>query len=131
MIHRDVLTCREALAVHRDHDDWLWTLVYDLKGSCPGLGLALDFTLGSLVIGILRIPVPLRGRGHGPRILRRVLAEADARGFAVVCTPTGEYGSDRELLVRALTRAGFRPSPGDPTGHTMRRPPATPTDADR
>jgi GNAT superfamily N-acetyltransferase len=103
---------------------WLDQLVRDLKGSLPGMVLlSLDMTVdGALAIGILRVPFDSRGAGHGPRILRTILAAADERGLDVVCTPTGEYGANRDVLVRALGRAGFAPSPHDPSGHTMRRP---------
>lgn len=108
-------------------DGWLWALIYEMKASCPGLTLSLHPVPGGVALRILRVPVHLRGRGHAPRIMRRILAETDARGLAVVCTPTSEYGANRAALVRALTRAGFRDSPADSTEHTMRRPPAGPT----
>lgn len=101
---------------------WLDDLVYDLKVTCPGMLLALDATPdGALAVGILRIPLDQRGAGHAPRIFRAILSAADERGLDVVCTPTGEYGTDRDRLVRVLRRAGFDHCPGDLSGHTMRR----------
>lgn len=104
--------------------DWVEQLVRDLKGSLPGMVLlSLDITDdGVLAIGVLRVPFDARAGWHGPRMLLAILDAADARGLDVVCTPTDAYGSDRRVLVRALGRAGFIPSPGDPSGHTMRRP---------
>lgn len=107
-----------------DTDDWVGRLERELKGSLPGMVLlALDVTDdGALAIGILRVPFDARGGWHGPRMLLAILAAADAHGLDVVCTPTDSYGSDRRLLVRALSRAGFAPVLDDPSGHTMRRP---------
>lgn len=104
-------------------DDWIERLVRDLKVSLPGMVLlSLDITDDdALAIGVLRVPFESRGGWHGPRMLLAILAAADARGLDVVCTPTDAYGSDRGALVRALGRAGFALSIGDPSGHTMRR----------
>lgn len=103
-------------------DGWIDTLVRDLKESCPGMLLALELIpVRTLAVGILRIPTHARGQGHAPRIFRAILAAADQRGLDVVCTPTGEYGTDRDRLVRVLRSAGFKCFAGDPSGHTMRR----------
>lgn len=113
-----------------DAYDWCQRLAYELKSSCPGLLLHLrtddrsdGAAGGTLTIGVLRVPGHLRGRGHASRIVRQILAAADARHLAVVATPTAEYGSDRDRLADALSGAGFVFSPDDPTGHTMRREP--------
>jgi hypothetical protein len=69
------------------------------------------------------VPLDSRGGWHGPRMLLAILAAAaDARGLDVVCAPTGEYGTDKQALLRALGRAGFVPAVDDLSGHTMRRP---------
>ncbi|MFI7608877.1 hypothetical protein ACIBTV_27705 [Micromonospora sp. NPDC049366] len=104
-------------------NDWIEQLVRELKGSLPGMVLlSLDLTDdGALAIGVLRVPFDSRGGWHGPRMLLAILAAADARGLDVVCTPTDAYGADKGALVRALGRAGFVLSPGDPSGHSMRR----------
>ncbi|WP_025620804.1 hypothetical protein [Salinispora cortesiana] len=106
-----------------DTDTWIARLERELKGSLPGMVLlALDVTVdGALAIGILRVPFDARAGRHGPRMLLAILAAADARGLDVVCTPTGEYGSAKPALVRALRRVGFAPVSDDPSGHTMRR----------
>ncbi|WP_230511822.1 hypothetical protein [Salinispora arenicola] len=105
-------------------DDWIARLERELKCSLPGMVLlALDATFdGALAIRVLRVPLEARAGWHGPRMLLAILGAADARGLDVVCTPTGEYGSAKPALVRALRRVGFAPVSDDPSGHTMRRP---------
>jgi hypothetical protein len=107
-----------------DTGSWIEHLERELKCSLPGmLLLALDATDdGALAIGILRVPFDARNGWHGPRIVLAVLEAAVARGLDVVCTPTGEYGSSKPALVRALRRVGFDSVIDDPSGHTMRRP---------
>ncbi|MEV8546984.1 GNAT family N-acetyltransferase [Streptomyces sp. NPDC051572] len=111
---------------------WTDPLVRELKRSMPPgalLGLVLDCDGTVLELGLLRVAVGFRGRGHAARVLARLCAEADARELTVVCTPTDEYGADRARLEAFYRRHGFTPvAPEDRlTEHPWERMPQTAT----
>lgn len=68
-----------------------------------------------------------RGGGHATRVLTRLCPEADARGLALACTPTDEFGADRTRLEAFYRRREF--APVDPalrlSEHTWQRPRST------
>lgn len=91
--------------------DWTDQLVADLRAHVPGLALMVGCDDRRMIIGVIAVPPELQGQGHGTAVLRRLCAEADARGLTAMCTPTDEYGADLDRLHRWYRRHGFAPDP--------------------
>lgn len=101
--------------------DELDDLLFQERWAVPGLGLVVDAAESADTLALLYLRVPLGHRGAAVGIVTRLLAWCDRHGVDLAVTPTGEYGTDRERLVRILTRAGFEPRDWRQTGHTMLR----------
>jgi hypothetical protein len=110
---------------------WADSLTAELKRSMPPgalLGLVLDGDGTVLKLELLRISIGHRGQGHADRVLGRICAEADARELTVVCTPTDEFGADRQRLEHLYRRHGFAAATPENqlTEHSWQRPPTHP-----
>lgn len=62
------------------------------------------------VITRINVPAKHRGQGHGTRMLKRVLDDADADGVMLELSPLASGPLDREALVAWYHRHGFEVS---------------------
>ncbi|MEU0846333.1 GNAT family N-acetyltransferase [Streptomyces sp. NPDC005962] len=118
----------------RSEPGWVDELVREMRRSLPPTGLlGLELVTDGRILELryIRVSVGERGQGHAARILTRICAEADARKLVVACTPTDEFGADRDQLCAFYRRFGFAPVPQNDrlSEHTWERPAAARTTA--
>lgn len=75
---------------------------------------------GTWVISRINIPERFRGMGHGSKLLKRIVAQADAEGVILGLTINPYGAMDYEDLEAWYIRYGFFHH--DPTGYLVRLP---------
>lgn len=84
----------------------------------------IDLNQGTFLLSGIEVRQPNRGQGHGGRLLKKVLNEADREQVTLLLLvePDGT-GLDTAQLTRWYTKHGFTVHPQDP--HAMRRTPTS------
>lgn len=70
----------------------------------------------------INVPMQSRGLGHGTRLLRRVLADADQEGVTLVLYPFPSGALDYKTLVAWYRRNGFDFAGAPDESQMFRRP---------
>lgn len=76
-------------------------------GLDPGTFIYLSSRDDNLVISRIAVPPQRRGEGRATRAMREILELADARGYVVTLTPSGDFGANKARLTRWYRSLGF------------------------
>lgn len=82
-------------------------LAAELRRKEPDVTVTTSTRGSTIAIRLIRVPVHLRGSGHGERALSIVCRWADRNGKTLTLTPDGVFGSDLGRLVAWYLRHGF------------------------
>lgn len=80
----------------------------------PRVQLCLRRHEGQLVLDLIQVLYPLRGRGLAEAAMGVILARADDAGWPVVLQPSPAFGADNGRLYAWYHRLGFRPEGASP-----------------
>ncbi|MFI9060143.1 hypothetical protein ACIGXQ_37440 [Streptomyces anulatus] len=95
----------------RGQEAWADALAEEIQTRYPDVRLQLGIDRGPyLVLFWVLLPESDRGKGLGTRVVKDLIAAADARDVPITLSPSNTFGGDLDRLHAFYRRLGFVPN---------------------